>query len=52
MPHFVTTYMKQNKSHKQTLESAQYRREISFKSQIFFYQKAATAGVNGINAVN
>ena len=29
--HFVTSYMKQNKSHKQTLESAQYGLEISFK---------------------
>ena len=32
MLHFVTSYMEQNKSHKQTLESAQYRLEISFKS--------------------
>ena len=30
MLHFVTSYMKQNKSHKQTLESAQYGLEISF----------------------
>ena len=30
MLHFVTSYMKQNKSRKQTLESAQYRLEISF----------------------
>ena len=32
MLHFVTSYMKQNKSCKQTLESAQYGLEISFKS--------------------
>ena len=31
MLHFVTFYMKQNKSRKQTLESAQYGLEISFK---------------------
>ena len=31
MLHFVTSYMKQNKSRKQTLESAQYGVEISFK---------------------
>ena len=31
MLHFVTSYMKQNKSLKQTLESAQYGLEISFK---------------------
>ena len=31
MLHFVMSYMKQNKSRKQTLESAQYRPEISFK---------------------
>ena len=31
MLHFVTSYMKQNKSRKQTLESAQSRLEISFK---------------------
>ena len=30
MLHFVTCYMKQNKSRKQTLESAQYGLEISF----------------------
>ena len=30
MLHFVTSYMKQNKSRKQILESAQYRLEISF----------------------
>ena len=30
MLHFVTSYMQQNKSRKQTLESAQYRLEISF----------------------
>ena len=30
MLHIVTSYMKQNKSRKQTLESAQYGLEISF----------------------
>ena len=30
MLHFVTSYMKQNKSRKRTLESAQYGLEISF----------------------
>ena len=30
MLHFVTSYMQQNKSRKQTLESAQYGLEISF----------------------
>ena len=34
MLHFVTSYMKQNKSRKQTLESAQYGLEISFKTPI------------------
>ena len=33
MLHFVTSYMKQNKSRKQTLESAQYGLEISFNNQ-------------------
>ena len=33
MLHFVTSYIKQNKSRKQTLESAQYELEISFKSE-------------------
>ena len=32
MLHFVTSYMNQNKSRKQTLESAQYGLEISFKA--------------------
>ena len=31
MLHFVASYMNQNKSRKQTLESAQYRLEISFR---------------------
>ena len=30
MLHFVASYMKQNKSRKRTLESAQYGLEISF----------------------
>ena len=40
MLHFVTSYMKQNKSRKQTLESAQYGLEISFKMLVKkFYQR-------------
>ena len=31
MVHFVTSYTKQNKTRKQTLETAQYGLEISFK---------------------
>ena len=38
MLHFVMSYMKQNKSRKQTLESAQYRLEISFKNK-WIYNK-------------
>ena len=34
MLHFVTSYMKQSKSRKQTLESAQYGLEIIFKGSI------------------
>ena len=34
MLHFVTSYMKQNKIRKQTLESAQYGLEISFKGGV------------------
>ena len=34
MLHFVTSYMKQNKSRKQTLESAQSGLEISFNTLI------------------
>ena len=41
MLHFVTSYTKQNKSHKQTLESAQYGLEISFKA---FLSTAARTG--------
>ena len=37
---FVTSYMKQNKSRKQTLESAQYGLEISFKINVIVYLKA------------
>ena len=36
MLHFVTSYMKQNKSRKQTLESAQYGLEISFNPSHYF----------------
>ena len=38
MLHFVTSYMKQNKSRKQTLESAQYGLEISFNNYTVKYQ--------------
>jgi len=31
--HLVMSYMTQNKKHKQTLESAQYELEISFKNE-------------------
>ena len=34
MLHFVTSYMKQNKSRKQTLETAQYGLKISFKQKV------------------
>ena len=37
MLHFVTSYMEQNKSRKQTLESAQYGLEISFKLNGYMY---------------
>ena len=37
MHHFVTSYMKQNSSHKQTLESAQNGLEISFKMMKFYH---------------
>ena len=33
MLHFVTSYMRQNKNRKQTLESAQYGLENSFKTK-------------------
>ena len=39
MLHIVTSYMKQNKSRKQTLESAQYGLEISLK---YTYKKRFT----------
>ena len=35
MPHFLMSYMKQNKSRKQTLESAQYGPKISFNYKNF-----------------
>ena len=50
MLHFVTSYMKLNKSRKQTLESAQYGLEISFKhsskrgvSFIYLFQQTNSA---------
>ena len=39
---FVTSYMKQNKSRKQTLESAQYGLEISFKSLLISLQPSSS----------
>ena len=44
MLHFVTAYLKQNKSRKQTLESAQYGLEISSKAGV--HVKAVLAWVN------
>ena len=44
MLHFVTSYLKQNKSRKQTLESAQYGLEISSKAGV--HVKAVLAWVN------
>ena len=44
MLHFVTSYMKQNKSRKQTLESAQYGLEISFKVRKCDYWTASLFG--------
>ena len=40
MLHFVTSYMKQNKSRKQTLESAQYGLEISFNSLVSCFEES------------
>ena len=47
MKHFVTSYMKQNKSRKQTLQSAQYGLEISFNpySRVQFYISRVSVGV-------
>ena len=47
MLHFVTSYMKQNKSRKQTLESAQYGLEISFKTgaKIYYNKRKIYFGV-------
>ena len=44
MLHFVTSYMKQNKRRKQTLESAQYGREISFKTLNIMLLSIITVG--------
>ena len=41
MLHIVTSYMKQNKSRKQTLESVQYGLEISLK-YMYMYKKRFT----------
>ena len=46
MLHFVKSYMKQNKSRKQTLESAQYGLEISFKAIKIRQQLKAIQGIN------
>ena len=43
MLHFVTSCMKQNKSRKHNLESAQYGLEISFKGLYFFLFAVITA---------
>ena len=55
MLHFVTSYMKENKSRKQTLESAQYGLEISFnslwvqiKTEMDFGGKLCKKKLNGI----
>ena len=45
MLHFVTSYMKQNKSRKQTLESAQYGLEISFKHPCDNTQMMLSSGI-------
>ena len=44
MLHFVTSYMNQNKSRKQTLEGAQYGLEISFKPYNTPYREGIQAG--------
>ena len=47
MLHFVTSYMQQNKSSKQTLESAQYGLEISFNLLFSFCSYDMSAGQVG-----
>ena len=46
MLHFVMSYMKQNKSRKQTLKSAQYGLEISFKCKLIIITTAANLYAN------
>ena len=46
MLHFVKSYMKQNKSRKQTLESAQYGLEISFKVTLSLPPQTKSAYAN------
>ena len=48
MLHFVTSYMKQNKSRKQTLETAQYGLEISFKLCVWLRWSAMSSNSNSI----
>ena len=48
MLHFVTSFMIQNKSRKQTLESAQYGLEISFKFVIIYTQRSMSRHACGI----
>ena len=51
MLHFVTSYMKQNKSRKQTLESAQNGLEIIFKfSYIFIMNNKNVIWIAGVDA--
>ena len=42
MLHFVTSYMKQNKTRKQTLESAQNGLAIIFKEMLKLYRENST----------
>ena len=51
MLHFVTSYMKQNKSCKQTLENAQSGLEITFKfSYIFIMNNKNVIWIAGVVA--
>ena len=51
MLHFVMSYMKQNKSCKQTLESVQYELEISFKDLSFPQSAQVKQNVCLLNAL-
>ena len=52
MLHFVTSYMKQNKSRKQTLESAQYGLEISFNLHKRVFQRAEIVRAASASAIS